>query len=99
MEEARGQTAVAERREQLDEDLQQDRRDQSPLQQQQLHVPSSAAELRKEQQRNRPALALRDHRDGRVRAIIFQLKSSDLMVKQVLAKAFTEATVHSAEIE
>ncbi|XP_035508440.1 uncharacterized protein trim66 [Morone saxatilis] len=64
--EARGQTAGAESRELLDEDLQRGRREQSPIQQQhqQLHIPP-AAELRQEQQRNRPALMLRDHRDGR----------------------------------
>ncbi|XP_049910129.1 tripartite motif-containing protein 66 [Epinephelus moara] len=65
VEEARGQTAAAESRELLDVELQQDRREQSPVQQQQqLHVPP-AAELRKELQRNRPALIHRDHRDGR----------------------------------
>lgn len=69
VEEARGQTTAADCRELLDEELQQDRREQSPVQhQQQLHVPL-AAELRKEPQRNRPALLLRDHRDGRVRAL------------------------------
>lgn len=68
VEEARGQTAAVESRALLDEELQQGRREQSPIQQQQLHVPP-AAELRKEQQRNRPALMLRDHRDGRVRAL------------------------------
>ncbi|XP_074473006.1 tripartite motif-containing protein 66 [Sebastes fasciatus] len=62
VEEARGQMAVVESREQqLDVDLQQDRREPSPVQ----HVPPPAAELRKELQRNRPALMLRDHRDGR----------------------------------
>ncbi|XP_042340940.1 tripartite motif-containing protein 66 isoform X2 [Plectropomus leopardus] len=60
-EEARGQTAAAESRELLDVELQQDRREPSPVQQQQLHV-LPAAELRKELQRNRPAPA---HRDGR----------------------------------
>ncbi|XP_051234459.1 uncharacterized protein trim66 [Dicentrarchus labrax] len=66
VEEARGQTAGVESRELLDEELQRGRREQSPVQQQhqQLHIPP-AAELRKEQQRNRPALVLRDHRDGR----------------------------------
>ncbi|KAI3377931.1 hypothetical protein L3Q82_009060, partial [Scortum barcoo] len=49
-EEARGQTAEAESRELLNEELQQSRREQSPVQQ---------------QQRNRPALMFRDHRDGR----------------------------------
>ncbi|KAM3626231.1 uncharacterized protein V6R79_025138 [Siganus canaliculatus] len=62
-EEARGQTLGAESRELLNEELQQERREQSPVPQQ-LHV-SPAAELRKEQQRNRPTLLLRDHRDGR----------------------------------
>ncbi|XP_034737000.1 tripartite motif-containing protein 66 isoform X2 [Etheostoma cragini] len=51
-----------------DEELQQDGREQSTVQQQQqqqqLHVPP-VAELRKELQRNRPALMLRDHRDIR----------------------------------
>ncbi len=84
MEEARGQTVVAERREQLDEELQQDRREQSPLQQQQQHVVS-AAELRKEQQRNRPALMHREHRDGRVRAIKFKVKCSS-RIDKVLAR-------------
>ncbi|XP_054470917.1 tripartite motif-containing protein 66 [Anoplopoma fimbria] len=66
MEEARGQKAAVESRELLDVELQQDRRGQSPVpqQQQQLHVPP-AAELRKELQRNRPALMLRAHRDVR----------------------------------
>ncbi|XP_031701865.1 tripartite motif-containing protein 66 isoform X1 [Anarrhichthys ocellatus] len=66
VEEARGQMAAVESRALLDVELQQDRREQSPVQQQQqqLHVPP-AAELRKELQRNRPALMLRDHRDGR----------------------------------
>ncbi|XP_044049533.1 tripartite motif-containing protein 66 [Siniperca chuatsi] len=62
----RGQTARVESRELLDEELQQNRREQSQVQQQQqqLRVPP-AAELRKGQQRNRPALTLRDHRNGR----------------------------------
>lgn len=68
MEVARGQTAAVESRELLHEELQQDRGEPSPVQQQLLHVPP-AAELRKEPQRNRPALLLRDHRDGRVRAL------------------------------
>ncbi|XP_068587051.1 tripartite motif-containing protein 66 [Cebidichthys violaceus] len=62
VEEARGQMAAVESRALLDVELQQDRREQSPVLQ--LHVPL-AAELRKELQRNRPALMLRDHRDGR----------------------------------
>ncbi|XP_022047978.2 uncharacterized protein trim66 [Acanthochromis polyacanthus] len=65
VEEACGQTAVVESRELLEEDLQQERRKQSPAQQQQQLQASLAAELRKEQQRTRPALMLRDHRDGR----------------------------------
>lgn len=63
MEEDDGGTAGVESRELLDEELQEDRREQSPVQQQ-LHVHP---ELRKEQQRNRSALMLRDNRDGRVR--------------------------------
>lgn len=62
----------ADSRELLDEELQQDRREQSTVQQQQLHV-SPAADLRKEQQSNKPALMLRGHRDGRVRAFKFNL--------------------------
>lgn len=60
--------AAVESRELLDVELQQDKREQSPVQQQQqqLHVPP-AAESRKELQRNRPAVMLRDHRDGKVR--------------------------------
>lgn len=65
VEEACGQTAVVESRELFDEDLQQERRKQSPAQQQQQLQVSLAAELRQEQQRTRPALTLRDHRDGR----------------------------------
>lgn len=68
VEEARGQRAAAESRELHDEELQQGRREQSPVQQQQPAIVPPAAELRKEQQRNRPALMLKDHRDGRVRA-------------------------------
>ncbi|CAJ1049675.1 E3 ubiquitin-protein ligase TRIM33 isoform X2 [Xyrichtys novacula] len=65
VEEDDGGTAGVESRELLDEELQGDKREQSPIQQQQqLHV-YPAAEQRKEQQRNRPALTLRDHRDGR----------------------------------
>ncbi|XP_070762168.1 tripartite motif-containing protein 66 [Enoplosus armatus] len=62
LEVARGQTAGVESRELLGEELQQDSSVQQ--QHQQLRVPP-AAELRKEQQRDRPALTLRDHRDGR----------------------------------
>lgn len=70
-EETYGHSAVAESRELLDEELQQERMAPSPSQQQHEHqqkrrVPP-AAELRKDQQRTRPALTLRDHRDGRVR--------------------------------
>lgn len=68
VEEARGQRAGAESRELQDEELQQGRREQSPVQQQQPAIVPPVAELRKEQQRNRPALMLKDHRDGRVRA-------------------------------
>ncbi|XP_073319947.1 tripartite motif-containing protein 66 [Pagrus major] len=65
VEEACGQTAATESRDLLDDGLQQDRREQSPVQQQQqLHVPA-VVELRKDQQRNRSPLMLRDHRDGR----------------------------------
>lgn len=60
VEETHGQTCPYEF---LDEELQ-----QSPVQQQQHH-PSPAAELRKEQQRIRHALMVRDHRDGKVRAL------------------------------
>ncbi|XP_041794289.1 tripartite motif-containing protein 66 isoform X2 [Chelmon rostratus] len=77
VEEARGQTTAADCRELLDEELQQDRREQSPVQhQQQLHVPL-AAELRKEPQRNRPALLLRDHRDGRSESCIPLPRATD----------------------
>lgn len=58
------QIAGAESRGLQDEELKKDNREQSP-EQQQLHVPP-AAEPRKEQQRTRPALMLRDHRDGKV---------------------------------
>ncbi|XP_034536135.1 E3 ubiquitin-protein ligase TRIM33 isoform X2 [Notolabrus celidotus] len=61
VEEDVGGTAGVESRELLDEELQEDRREQSPVQQQ-LHVHP---ELRKESQRNRPALTLRDNRDAR----------------------------------
>lgn len=67
VDETHGQTVAVERRELLDEELQQDRREQSPVQQQHHFQVSSAAELRKVQQETRPALTLRDHRDGRVR--------------------------------
>lgn len=70
--EERCRVEEAESRELLNEELQQDRREQSTVQQQQLHV-SPAADLRKEQQRNKPALMLRGHRDGRVRALKFNL--------------------------
>lgn len=63
VEETHGQTAAVERRELLDEELQQNRREQSPVQQQHHFQVSPAAELRKE--RTRPTLMLRDHRDGR----------------------------------
>lgn len=68
--EERCRVEEADSRELLDEELQQDKREQSPV-----HVPSHspAADLRKEQQRNKPALMLRGHRDGRVRALKFNL--------------------------
>lgn len=75
-----GQMLTAEGRELLDEELQQGRREQSPTQQQLPHV-SPAAELRKEQQRNRPVLMLRDHRDGRVRAFRFNFILNKVLVK------------------
>lgn len=75
VEESCGQMLTPEGRELLDEELQQGRREQSPTQQQPLHV-SPATELRKEQQRNRPVLMLRDHRDGRVRASRFNFIST-----------------------
>lgn len=67
VEEAHGQTAVVEHRELLDEEVLQNRREQSPVQQQHHFQASPAAELRREQQRTRPTLMLRDHQDGRVR--------------------------------
>ncbi|XP_040900764.1 uncharacterized protein trim66 isoform X2 [Toxotes jaculatrix] len=63
VEETCGHTAVVESRELLGEELQQDRSEQSPVQQQRRVSP--AAELRKEQQRTRSALTVRDHRDGK----------------------------------
>ncbi|XP_069549504.1 tripartite motif-containing protein 66 [Brachyistius frenatus] len=66
VEETCGQTAAVESRELLDEELQQDRRGQSPVQQHQQQLQASlAAEQRKEQQRTRPARTPRDHRAGR----------------------------------
>lgn len=68
VEKTHGQTAAVESRKLLNGELQEGRREQSPVQQQQqqqLHVPP-AVDLRKEQQRTRPALILRDHKDGRV---------------------------------
>jgi len=63
VEETCGQTAAVESRELLDEELQASRREQSPVQQlQQLQ-----ATLAGKQQRIRPALTLRHHRDGKVR--------------------------------
>uniref|UniRef100_G3PSR2 Tripartite motif containing 66 n=1 Tax=Gasterosteus aculeatus TaxID=69293 RepID=G3PSR2_GASAC len=66
VEEAPGQAAVVESRALADGELQRDRREQSSVQQeqQQLRV-APAAELRRELQRNSPAVTLRDHRDGR----------------------------------
>ncbi|XP_039994067.1 tripartite motif-containing protein 66 isoform X2 [Xiphias gladius] len=86
VEETCGHTAVVESRQLLDEELQQDRSEQSHVQQllqqpqqpqqqqqqqqqQQRRVPT-AADLRKEQQGTRPALSLRDHRDGRSESYI-----------------------------
>uniref|UniRef100_UPI0037E987BC tripartite motif-containing protein 66 n=1 Tax=Semicossyphus pulcher TaxID=241346 RepID=UPI0037E987BC len=63
LEEDHERTAGVESSELLEEELQPDRREQSPVQQQ-LHGHPTA-ELRKEPQRNRPMLTLRDHRDGR----------------------------------
>lgn len=60
-EETCGQSAEAGSRDLLDEELEADRREQSPVQQQQLQF-SAAAE-----QKSRPALMLRDHKDGKVR--------------------------------
>nr|XP_019954233.1 PREDICTED: uncharacterized protein LOC109636745 isoform X2 [Paralichthys olivaceus] len=71
VEETCGHAAAAgESRELLDEELQQDRVEQSPApqqqqQQQQQHCVPPAADMRKEQQRTRPLLTLRDNRDGR----------------------------------
>lgn len=70
LEEVHGQTSMSDSREPLDEELQLDRREQSPLQQQALHG-SPAAELRKEQPRSKTALRLSDHRGGKVRAFTF----------------------------
>nr|XP_020465414.1 tripartite motif-containing protein 66-like isoform X2 [Monopterus albus] len=68
--ETRGQRAAAESRELLDAVLQQDRREQSPVHQQQLLQVPPAAELRKEQRKARAALMLRDHRNGRSESCI-----------------------------
>lgn len=65
VEETCGQIAVAERREMLDQELQQGRRVQSPVQQQQLLLCLSG--VRKEQKRTNSALTVKDHRDARVR--------------------------------
>lgn len=61
--EALGQTSTPDSRELPDEKLQRDRREQSPVR---LHRGSPAAELRKEQQRSKPALRLGDHRGSKV---------------------------------
>lgn len=68
VEETCGQIAVAERREMLDQELQQGRRVQSPVQQQQQQqLLLCLSGVRKEQQRTNSALTVRDHRDARVR--------------------------------
>ncbi|MEQ2291325.1 hypothetical protein AMECASPLE_012331, partial [Ameca splendens] len=56
------QTAEDESRELLDEELEADRRDQSPVQQHQLQLQTCLAA---DQQRTKPALTLRVHRDGK----------------------------------
>lgn len=67
VEEAPGQAAVVESRALADGELQRDRREQSSVQQEQQQPRvAPAAELRRELQRNSPAVTLRDHRDGRV---------------------------------
>lgn len=102
VEETCGQMLTAEDRELLAEELQQDRREQSPTRQQPLHV-SPAAELRKEQQRNRPVLMLRDHRDGRVRAFKFDFILKKFWQRYLIYYFYTdidqwvtETTVNSA---
>lgn len=66
VEETCGQIAVAERREMLDQELQQGRR--SPVQQQQQQQQLLCLSgVRKEQQRTNSALTVKDHRDARVR--------------------------------
>ena len=94
VEEACGRTADS--RDPLDDEPQQDRREQSlaqqqQQQQQQLHVPA-AVEMRKDQQRNRSPLMLRDHRDGRVSTY----KSFLMWVFKSFAKKTAETTVNSA---
>ncbi|KAM9409414.1 tripartite motif-containing protein 66 isoform 2-T4 [Pholidichthys leucotaenia] len=64
-EETSGQTAGSESRELQDDELRQGTRVQSPVQQQHQLQAVLAAELRKEPTRPRPALTVRDHRDGR----------------------------------
>lgn len=61
-EETCGRTAEAGSRDLLDEELEADRREQSPVQQQQLQFSAAA-----EQQKTRSALMLRDQKDGKVR--------------------------------
>ncbi|XP_076739195.1 tripartite motif-containing protein 66 isoform X1 [Maylandia zebra] len=68
VEETCGQIAVAERREMLDQELQQGRRVQSPVQQQQLLLCLSG--VRKEQKRTNSALTVKDHRDARPESCI-----------------------------
>ncbi|KAM9764652.1 tripartite motif-containing protein 66 isoform 1-T2 [Menidia menidia] len=60
-EETRGQTASVQSRELLDEELQADRGEQGPGQLQKRVQAASAAE----QQRTRPALTLRDHKESK----------------------------------
>lgn len=67
-EETCGQISVAERREMLDQELQQGRGVQSPVQQQQQQqVLLCLSGVRKEQKRTNSALTVKDHRDARVR--------------------------------
>lgn len=83
MEEAGGQTAAVESRELLGVEVQQDRRGQSPVRQQLLGPP----ELRRELQRNRPALRLRDQRDGRVRD---QVNNRHLLIPDIAISLFVK---------
>lgn len=67
VEETCGQIAVAERREMLDQELQQGRRSPVQQQQQQQQQLLCLSGVRKEQQRTNSALTVKDHRDARVR--------------------------------